>query len=473
MKTQSSYRWCEWAMWAALACFLAVCVFFQIHNAQWLMGDEAIVFSHTGVGKAFSFRGFEGMITSYGRLYPFAYTFYNILLPFYDGYIPPSAIYTLQGISLSIFAVFFALVALRVLRDVASPWKYAIVFFFTAICVFRVYTEFITCYTGMWIVFLFLPIFLFFTCRFMESEHWGDGVIALLSITYIIYCYETIFVIPLTLGACELLFQYRKLTPRKRVFCLLLVGSGLLFLALYAILVLPNAHNFYHHYGSTTFLQNAIHMFMAHKLYWLASVVLVIRFIEVVFKKKPYSFFDSLLLASFAYFLGAAVLKLDYTYYYNVGALVGLAASLYHLKGWIKPEWICLLMLAFALFYGRKMPGVVRRFQKERTVVSSQMNLLSDRLDKQESIFWYEPMTDELTVEYLDFRESARMTVEAYLGWLRKGEVSLERRQSFDGSDGIWLVYSGKHGEIPKTPEELAPYERVFATSLIYGYQCE
>ena len=88
-------------MWAALACLLAVCVFFQIHNAQWLMGDEAIVFSHTGVGKAFSFRGFEGMITSYGRLYPFAYTFYNVLLPFYDGYIPPSAIYTLQGIKIA------------------------------------------------------------------------------------------------------------------------------------------------------------------------------------------------------------------------------------------------------------------------------------------------------------------------------------------------------------------------------------
>ena len=190
-------------------------------------------------------------------------------------------------------------------------------------------------------------------------------------------------------------------------------------------------------------------------------------------RKKPYSFFDSLLLASFAYFLGATVLKLDYTYYYNVGALVGLTASLYHLKGWIRPEWLCLLMVAFAVFYGRKMPGVVRRFQKERTVVSSQMNLLSDRLDKQESIFWYEPMTDGLTVEYLDFRESARMTVEAYLGWLRKGEVSLERRQSFDGSDGIWLVYSGKHGEIPKKPEEFAPYERVFYTSLIYGYQCE
>ena len=222
--------WPQAVFWIALACFLGVCVFFQVHNAQWLMGDEAIVFSRTGMGKAFSPLGFEGMIKSYGRFYPFAYTFYNVLLLFTEGYVSPRTVYVFQGISLAVFAVFFALLALRLLRDKGTPWKLATAFFFTAICVFRVYTEFITCYTGMWIVFLFLPIFLFFTCRFMESERWGDGVIALLSITYIIYCYETIFVIPLALGACEFLFRYRKLTPRKRVFCLLLLGSGLLFL---------------------------------------------------------------------------------------------------------------------------------------------------------------------------------------------------------------------------------------------------
>lgn len=307
----------------------------------------------------------------------------------------------------------------------------------------------------------------------MESERWGDGVIALLSITYIIYCYETVFVIPLTLGICELLFRYRELTPRKRFFCFLLLGSGLLFLALYAILVLPNAHQFYHHYGTTSFLQNASRMLFANKLYWLATVVLIIRVIVVVFKKRPYSFFDSLLLSSFAYFLGAAILKLDYTYYYNVGALVGLTASMHHLRTKLRPEWLCLVMLAFALFYGRKIPGVIQRFQKERTEVSREMSFLSSCLNKQESVFWYEPMLDGWTSEYLDFRESARMTVEAYLGWMQKGEISLQRKQVFDGSDGIWLVYSGKHGEMPETPDELAQYERVFATSLIYGYQCQ
>lgn len=476
MKNLSTYaktHRCGLILWIALACFLSVCFYFIVHNAQWLMGDEAIIISHTGVGKAFSMRGFEGMITSYGRLYPFAYTFYNVLLPFFDGYISPTATYTLQGLSLVVFAVFFSLLALRILRNNTSSWKYAGVFFFTVICVFRVYVEFITCYTGIWIVFLFLPVFLFFTIRFMDSEKWGDAIIALLSINYIIYCYETVFVIPLALGMCELLFRYRELTPRKRAFMGMLVGSGLLFLALYAILVLPNASNFYHHYGTTLFFPNAVRMFLANKLYCLAAVVLVVRLVEILLRKKPYTFYDSLLLASFGYYLGAVVLKLDYTYYYNVGALVALTASLHFLDVWLKPQWLCLFLVAIALFYGRKIPGVIRKYQGDRTGVIREMNVLAAQLENQESIFWYEPKEDGLTPEYLDFEESARMTVEAYLGWMRQDEVTFERKQSFDSSPGIWLVYSGKNEEIPSAPDELAPYERVFSVAMIYGYRCE
>ena len=461
------------AFWIALACFLSVCIYFMVHNAQWLMGDEAIVISHIGVGKAFSLRGFDGMITTYGRLFPFAYSLYNVLLPFSDGYVTPTAVYILQGISLAVFAVFFALLAFRVLRDISGPWKYATVFFFTVICVFRVYTEFITCYTGIWIVFLFLPIFLYFTSRFMDSGNWLDGIIALLSINYIIYCYETVFVIPLGLGLCELLFHYRQLTSRKRAFSMMLVGSGLLFLALYAILVLPNASSFYHHNGTTTFFSNAVRMFLANKIYCLAAVVLVVRIVEVVLKKKAYTFYDSLLLASFGYYLGAVVLKLDFTYYYNVGALVGLAASLYFLKGWLKPVWLCLLIVALALFYGRKIPGVINRFQGERTEFSSQMRYLSDQMERQEAIYWYEPVKEDLPQAYLDFQLSARMTVETYLGWLQRRNVSLQQKQSFDDSPGIWLIYSGKNGERPVPPEELARYDNVFSIALIYGYLCE
>ena len=474
MESRSQSGKYQLLMWISLMVFLSVCVYFIIHNAHWLLGDEAIVFSHTGMGKAFSLLGFEGMISTYGRMYPFAYSLYNILLLFYDGYVSATAVYTLQGVALVVFAVFFVFLAIHILRDVSSPWKYASIFFFAVICVFRVYTEFITCYTGVWIVFLFLPIFLFFSCRFMDSEKWVDGLIAFLSINYIIYCYETVFVIPTTIGICELLFHYRELTHRRRAFCIMLLGSGVLFLAIYACIVLPNANGFYHHYGTTSFINNAIRMFIANKIYWLSALVLIARLIEVLLKKKPYSFFDSLLLSSFAYFLGAAVLKLDLTYYYNLGALVGLTASLYFLKDWMKPGWLCMVFVAFAFFYGRRIPSVIGKFQTERVDVYNQMSFLSEQLNGQEEVlYWYEPTIEGMSLAYLDFRESAKLSVEAYLSWIQHCEITIQRKTSFDSSEGIWLVYTGKEADLSITPDELTLCQTVFSTSFILGYKYE
>jgi len=473
MKTRSRLDISLLFLLIALIGFLAICVFYLVHNAHWMVGDEAIVIFHTGMGKAFSPLGFDGMVTSYGRLYPLAYSLYNVLLLFYKGYVPPSAIYTLHGIALVILSVAFLILALRILRDIARPWQCATAFFFVVICVFRVYTEFITCYTGVWIVYLFLPIFLLFSCRFMENEKWVDGIIALLAINYINYCYETVFTIPLAIGMCSLIFNYKKMTPKKRLFSWLLTGSGILFLLIYAVVVLPNAHSFYQHYGTTTFIGNTFKMFFANKIYWFASVVLIIRLIEIVFKKKPYTFYDSLLLASFAYFLGAAVLKLNYTYYYNIGALIGLTASLYFLKNWMKPQWVCLIMLAFAIFYGRKIPGVIQSYQKARVDTFKEMTTLSTLLDEGENLFWYEPPYEGDSPSYLDLRETSKVRIEVYLSWMKQHDVSISGQPFFDGSKGVWLVYPGNDSDVPEIPSGLAQNSPVFSTSGIVGYQCE
>lgn len=457
--------------WIALTGFLAVCAFFQIHNAHWLIGDEAIVIHHTGMGRAFSPLGFEGMASIYGRLYPFAYNLYNVLLLFSDGRVSPTAVYTLQAISLTVFAVAFAQLALHLLKEMHDLWKYATAFFFVVICVFRVYQEFITCYTGVWIVYLFLPIFLLFSCRFMDFGNWGDGIVAILGINYIIYCYETVFTIPMTVGMCGLLFQFRKLTRNQRLFHALLVASGLLFLLIYVVFVLPKAQGFYHHYGETTLIGNACKMLLANKLYWLSTIVLAVRAFEILVKKKSYTFFDSLLLSSFAYYVGAVVLKLNFTYYYNIGALVGFTASLYFLKDWIKPQWMCLLVFALALFYGRKIPGIIHNSQVARTTVSQAMDALAEKLEAGENLYWYEPPYEGESLSYLDLRGTSKIRVEVYLSWILQRDVTIEGRSHYSGEKGIWMVYPGYGPNLPVTPDDLLECDCVFSTSGIIGYQ--
>ena len=448
-------KWVVSAFWLTVIVFLGICAYFMIHNAYWRIGDEAIVIAHTGMGKPFSPLGFDAML-GYGRLYPFAYNLYNILLLFHDGYISPTDHYILQSVALVIYALAFVAIALFLLKGQPVVWKYAITFCFMAVCVARVYSEFITCYTGVWIVFMFLPVFLWSVCKFDETEKWGYGVVALLAINYISYCYETVFVIPLSMGACSLLFNYKKLSKNKRLINGLLVASGLLFLALYAIIVLPRVVHFYGHHSSDSRFLIAWKMFIAQKIYWIALVVLVIRVVEVLKMKSDYTIYDSMLLASFAYFCGAVVLKLDYTYYYNIGSLTAFVAILHFFKERLKPQWIAVLMFCLAVFYCRKMPSLIKMIQKIRVETFTDVSNLSRFVGK-EKIYWYAPQYADSEAFDVVMRCTNQARLETYLSWLLHQEVHIEERVAYDENDkGIWLF--------PLENKELFPDDKTYKT---------
>lgn len=457
--------------WVLFLAFMAVCVFFMVHNAYWLIGDESIVMAHTGMGKPFSLLGMDGMIQSCGRLYPFAYTLYNVLLLFFDGYIPVWAHYALHAFALVVFAGAFSFLSIHILNGVSNAWKYAITLCVTMICVFRVYPEFVTCYTGVWIVFLGLSLFLLSLCKFFDTEKWRWAVVALLSINYIIYCYETVFVIPLAIGICSLLFDYKKLSRNKKLFSWLLLGSGVLFLLLYVILVLPNATNFYHHEYKESMLDNAVSMFLANKLYWMALVVLVVRIVLFVKHKAVYSVYDSLLLASFAYFCGAAVLRLNFVYYYNVGALVSLAPVLYFLKEWIKPYWVFAVMLAFAAFYGRKFPAKVKTSQEARIETNNAVTTLAEYYVNGSPLYWYAPAYEDASNYLADNRNCQRIRLELYLGWLLQKDVKIVEEPEFVAEKhGIWLFPCENYKLFPEDHTEKGLSDVLFETSGIKGF---
>lgn len=448
-------KWVVSIFWLAVVAFLGVCAYYMIHNAYWRIGDEAIVIAHTGMGKPFSPLGFEEMLGD-GRLYPFAYNLYNILLLFHNGYISPTDHYILQSVALVIYALAFVAIALFLLKRQPMVWKYPIAFCFMAICVARVYSEFITCYTGVWIVFMFLPVFLWSVCKFDETEKWGYGVVALVVINYINYCYETLFVIPMAMGACSLLFNYKKLSKNKRLFNGLLVASGLLFLALYAFIVLPRATHFYRQDNTVSRIQIAFKIFLAQKVYWIALVVLIVRIVEILKKKSEYCFYDSMLLAAFAYFCGAAVLKLDFTYYYNIGSLMASVVILWFFKERLKPQWIFVLMLCLAVFYCRKMPSLIKVIQRIRVETFTDVSNLS-RLVGKEKIYWYAPPYADTKAFDVIMRYTNKVRLETYLSWILHQEVYLEERIAYDENDkGVWLF--------PLENKDLFPDDKTYTT---------
>ena len=459
--------------WGCLTALLAVCSYFLIHNAWWIIGDEAIVVSHTGMGKAFLPTGFPVM-PSEGRLYPFAYNLYDVLLLFNSGYISPQAHYILQAIALVIFGVFFALIGLHILKDKPAVWKYSITFCLVAIVIVRVLPEFITCYTGAWIIFMFLPLFLYCTIRFDETEHWGYGVIALLIINYIIYCYENVCTIPFAIGVCSLLFNYKNLSRSKKIFNVMLIAGCLLFLSIWVFAILPQATHFYSHKAETSHLMNAIKIFIAQKIYWLAAITLIFRAVQIFRKKSSYSFYDSLLLASFAYFLGTAILKLNFTYYYNVGAFVALIAVLYFCKEYLKPHWICVLFVVLAIFYGRKYPSIISKAQKDRITSQSHITQLAET-SKKMHIYWFSPYFEDQDNLWADVRNCQRGRLEIILHWyMQSDELTIIEKEDFDESlKGVWLFPCENDKLFPELelPEDIG--EKVFDTGGVKGYMVE
>lgn len=460
--------------WSAMVALLGICSYFMVHNAWWLGGDEAIVISHTGMGVPFLPTGLEGMVTSCGRLYPFAYNLYDVLLLFGNGYFSPEAHYALQAVALAIYALAFALIGLWLFKQTPAFWKYSIIFCLVAVSVFRVYPEFTECYTGAWIIFMFLPIFLYCAIRFEDSEHWGWGVAALLIINYINYCYENICVIPIALGACSLIFNYRQLSRNKKIFNWLLVASGLLFLALYAAIVLPNATNFYGHHSDNSIFLNAVKIFIAQKVYWLATIALIFRALQIIRKKSTYCFYDSFLLTGFAYFVGTAMLKLDFVYYYNIGALIALVAILYYCKEYLSPKWTLLLMLALMAFYGRKMPSNIQKNQASRIGVRDNVTWLANQPDSV-VIYWYTPEYEDPLDFYVDLRSCHKYSLVTMMQWyLQNNDVKVEDCTEFDPTlKGIWLFPSENDKLFPDTPLPEECQNKVFDAYDIKGYMIE
>lgn len=460
--------------WSLLALLLGTCGFFLVYNAWWLGGDEAIVISHTGMGVPFLPTGFPDAISQYGRLYPFAYNLYDVLLLFGNGYFSPEAHYVLQAVALAIFALAFTFIGLRLLKQLPTIWKYSITFCYVAICVFRVYQEFTTCYTGMWIVFMFLPIFLYCAIRFDETEHWGYGIAALLIVNYICYCYENICVIPLALGACSLMFGYRQLDKQKKIFSSLLVASGLLFLILYAAIVLPQATNFYGHHSDNSLFKNAIKIFIAQKIYWFALIALIFRAVQILRKKSVYSFYDSMLLTAFAYFAGTAMLKLDFTYYYNIGSLIALTAILYYSKEYLSQKWVFVLFLALFAFYGRKMPSNISKNQKDRIGCRDGVTWLAEQSDST-AIYWFTPEYEDPMDFQVDLRNCHKYSLETMMQWyLQNNNVKVTECTEFDASlKGIWLFPGENNKLFPDMPTPDECQNKVFDAYDIKGYMVE
>lgn len=429
-------KWAFWGIWIAI---IAVCSYFIVANAAWVDYDDSQVIMYTGWDKPIF--GFF-VDPAYGRFFPLDYTVYDILPLFYDGQIPPVAHYVIHVFWFVIYMIFFTAIGLHLLKDEKSIWKYAITLALIITVLGRTYGHFMQLWTGIWTIFTFIPIFLYGYIRFTETKKWGYGVLALIAINYVLYYYETMFTIPVAIGACSLLFSYKKQDKQEKIFNYLLIASGVLFLLLYLILVVPRIEHMYHHYTKDSLFANAMKILFAQKIMWLVIVALVVRVTSFVKKQANYTIYDNMLLASCAYCCGAAALHLDYTLYYTPAAILALPAILYFAKQYMKPWMVLVLFVCLAGFYGRKLPNEIKERQKMRIGYYNNICKFNEIVATNIDLFYYLPENPALDEGELDIRSCKVMYLESKAGWYQNNpNFTINRIEECDEfAPGLWIM---------------------------------
>ena len=458
-----------WTLWTVI---VTVCVYYIIHNAQWLIGDDAIVIRHTGFGKAFLLS--DTINPSAGRFYPFSYLAYNALLLLRSDHISAKAHYVLQAVFFIIFAASMTILLLKMLESQKPMLKYILAFLAFTIFVGRVYSQYTECFATSWCSYSVLAVFMLFLFLFYNKQKWIYGITALLCINYYCYCSENAFVLPLSMGTCALLFQRNTLSSKEKAFNWCLVGSALLFLVLYAILILPHMESAYDsaHGESVGLFENAIKMFWAQKLLVIGLVLGIVRLVDIVWNKKDYTCYDNLLLTAASCCCGNFILRLNWTLYYNGAALLVLIAILYFSVIYLKEKWTLVLFVFLAAFYGRKIPSSIQKNQQRREFTYREMASLSNKIDDADAVYWYVPDAVDYSFE-LVLRDWKYESLCVYLGWLRyDSDFSIMQMKDFRVEENtLWLMPSENKVLFPDNMKLAEKGRLVFDIFSIQGYQ--
>lgn len=457
-----------WALWTALT---AVCVYYIIHNAQWLIGDDAILIRHTGWGKAFL--ASDTINPQAGRFFPFAYLVYDVLLSFGGDHISPAAHFVLHAVFFVVFVVSVTILILDTLEGLKLVWKYTIALLAVVVFVGRVYPQFTECFSTAWFSYTIIAAFMLCVFMFYKKQKWVYGIIALLCLNYYCYCGESAFVLPLSFGACALMFQHKTMTTKEKVFNWCLVGSALLFLILYAIKVLPYIETAYDgsHGEEVNIWSNMVNMLWAQKLLLLALVLFVVRLVDILRNKKEYTIYDNLLMTAAACCCANFVLRLNWTLYYNISALLVIPPLLHFSIEYLNERWTLALFVLLALFYGRKIPATIQKNQDHRENVSKEMSSLMKNINEVDAVFWYAPDADVYSYG-LELREWRYDCLCAYLGWMyHDKDYSITKVKEFHNDNNtLWLTTSDNEAMFPDDTQLMDSGDKVFDADFIQGY---
>ena len=268
----------------------------------------------------------------------------------------PLAYFTFNALLLIGFSLIFVAVLKRTLSDYTYLYVIPIIVFLTPGFALT-FPKLL--YTEKHVLFYF-SVFLLAFLMFQEHQKLRDFMIALLGANVAIYYKETAFLAVGTFAAAHLALTWRVMSRRARLLDGLLVGSALLYISLYAVMILPQktTHQDYIPYGGRLVVgvKNLLNygLFSDPIVVFLLFPLVAWRVYAVFVRKSEpcHPVHDPLLFAGSAYAGAYLILNIYGPYYFLPVYLFALPPIFYFLTrdrlkqwGWKAAAMVTVLVL--------------------------------------------------------------------------------------------------------------------------------
>lgn len=426
----------------------AILAFYIVHNAAWMLGDDAIIMRKTGFGKPFY--PTDNIFPEMGRFFPGAYLMYNVLLPFCSNHIGPYAIYILHLIVFVLFSICYLGLIWRIVKP-KSVYDLFVVLLFTFLALFRVHGNFIICFSTLWFGFFLVAFFMYMYYCFLETDKTIYAVGAIVALILYMYRLESNFVLPLIVGIGTLLLAVSR---KQMIVGGIILLNVLVFFICYYFISYRHVIEFYDgsHGLDTTIWETAIRTFRSQKVLWVALPMLLYRLYCIFVRKNKFLVYDMFLLAAAAQCWAGWILKLNWSMYYHEATLLSIPAILYYCRQ-LLPKYIYVAMVCgLTSLYAIKTLWAIEDNQEQRYLYKKHVTYLVNNVD---DVLWFSPVVDYSNWDTM-FRDLYKGYLQTYMSWiLNDMNYQIPVAEIYDKRKTIWIVPDGNEKLIPGVVEPI------------------
>lgn len=367
-----------------------ILVYFIIYNAQWIYGDDFEFLLTTAIGKMEWEAHFNGNM---GRFLPLCHFDFNILTLTSYG-TTPTAHYIIVASSLILFVYCSFHIYYHAIKNSQFSTKliYWLIYLLITFLMYYFSRIFFHLNYPERIIVVLLSVFILTYQYYIKSKKKIYLLISLLTAIYTTYCKEPVFIIFVSIGLVNLIFNLKKVDRIENIYFIFLILNGIIFLTLYYFVSLRNTVTFYKGGNYPNFSLFELFKFTLGnlKILWFGLILTIWIIIKKEFlKDRNTLFYFSLMSSGIFYAFSCFILNLQQPYYYFPAVLLTFPPIVNYLVKYLKIEYLVAAMFVLVLHYGKKFPYAIQNFQYKRSSTFEQINLINTLIENNFKCYWH------------------------------------------------------------------------------------